>query len=245
MNSDEATAVRLCAWSGVAFLIIFGFGWGVLGGNIPPYSPDLSAEQIADIYRAHKYTLRIGFALGAFGTTFMVPWTIGIFRLMQVMERRVLILPYAQLIGGILTTMVPMLACIVWLTAAFRPEQEPALIRMLFDLGWMTIDIGFGVTILQYVAFGVVAMRDPRERPLFPNWLAWLGILIGFEFVVELIMPYFRSGPLSWSGVIAYWIPFFAPFAWMAGVTAFMLKAATRLETEQEQAEPSDVPANR
>lgn len=42
-----------------------------------------------------------------------------------------------------------MFAYIVWLTAAFRPAQDPAIIRMLFDLGWLTVDIGFGVTILQ------------------------------------------------------------------------------------------------
>jgi len=238
METEEAKQVRLCALSGALFVVLFAFGWGVLGRNIPPYSASLSAEEIAAIYRNHASTLRIGFALGAFATTFLVTWAIGLFRVMLKMERGGQLLCYAQLIGGVLTALVPMFGCFSWLTAAFRPETEPAIIRMLFDLGWMTIDLGFGVTLVQYVAFGVVALRDKREKPLFPKWLAWLGIWIAVEFVVELIMPYFRSGPFSWSGLIAYWIPFFLPFIWIVAVTVYMYLAANRLNAEHESATP-------
>jgi len=234
METNEAKLVRLCAWSAVLFLILFGLGWGVLGRNIPPYAASMSAGELTAIYRDHASTLRIGFALGAFGTTFLMSWAIGLFRIMVKMEKGGLLLSYMQLIGGVLTAMVPMIACFFWLTAAFRPEQEPAIIRMLFDLGWLTIDLGFGATLLQYVALGVVALRDTREQPLFPKWLAWLGIWIGLEFLVELIMPYFRSGPFSWNGLISYWIPFFAPFVWIAFVTWYMYKAAGRLNQEFE-----------
>lgn len=238
MDRNEAALVRVCVWSGVLFLIVFGIGWGILGDNIPPYSPDLTAEEIAAKFQEHEDRFRIGYALGAFGCAFMVPWTIGIFRIMLRMGDS-LILPWCQLAGGLLTSMVPMFACIVWLTAAFRPEQDPENVRMLVDMGWLCIDLGFGVTLVQYVAFGVMAMRDERSEPLFPSWLGWLGILIAFEFMVELIMPYFRDGPFAWNGVFGYWIPFFAPFAWMALVMFYMLRAATRLEQEG----PGVVPA--
>lgn len=242
MDSNEARLVRLSGWSCFVFLVIFGVGWGVLGRNIPPYGPDMPAADLASIYRHHASTLRIGFALGAFGTTFLMTWAIGLFRIMVKMERGGLLLSYCQLIGGILTTMVPFFACIFWLTAAFRPEQDPAIIRLLFDLGWLTIDIGFGVTIVQYIALGVVALRDQREKPLFPKWLAWLGICIGLEFVVELIMPYFRTGPFAWNGLFSYWLPFFAPFVWMAAVAVFMIKAANRLNEEYESAKLQHIP---
>jgi hypothetical protein len=242
VERSEAGLVRLCAWSGVVFIVLFAVGWGVLGQNIPPYAPDVPADQLAATYRADRNTLRIGFALGAFSCAFMVPWVIGIFRVMLAIEPGKLVLPYLQLAGGLLTVPVPMFACIAWLAAAFRPEQDPGLTRMLFDLGWLTIDIGFGVTILQYVALGVAALRDPRDRPLFPTWLGWLGIAIGLEFLIELIMPYFRSGPFSWSGVFAYWIPFFGPFVWMLLVVAYLLKAAPRL-VEERPARPEPVAA--
>jgi len=234
MESNEAKLVRLTAWSCIVFVVVFALGWGVLGRNIPPYPPDMPADELASIYRAHASTMRIGFAVGAFSSTFLVAWAIGLFRIMVRMEQGSQLLSYTQLIGGVLTGMVPLFACIFWLTAAFRPEQDPAIIRLLFDLGWLTIDIGFGVTILQYCALGVVAIRDTREKPLFPKWLAWLGIWISLEFLVELIMPYFRSGPFAWNGLFAYWLPFFGPFVWMIGVALYMFKATTRLTEEYE-----------
>jgi uncharacterized membrane protein YagU involved in acid resistance len=234
MESNEAKLVRLTAWSCIVFVALFALSWGVLGRNIPPYAPSMPADQLASIYRAHASTMRIGFAVGAFSSTFLVAWAIGLFRIMVRMEQGSQLLSYTQLIGGVLTGMVPLFACIFWLTAAFRPEQDPAIIRLLFDLGWLTIDIGFGVTILQYCALGVVAMRDTREKPLFPKWLAWLGIWISLEFLVELIMPYFRSGPFAWNGLFAYWVPFFGPFVWMIGVALYMFKATTRLTEEYE-----------
>lgn len=232
MDGNEAKLVRLCAWSGLLFMALFAVGWGILGRNIPPYGADMPAEELASIYRDHASTLRIGFALGAFACTFLATWAVGLFRIMLRIERGGQLLSYMQLIGGVLTAMVPMFACIIWLTAAFRPEQDPAIIRLLFDLGWLTIDIGFGVTLLQYVALGVVALRDNRDKPIFPKWLAWLGIWIALEFFVELIMPYFRSGPFSWNGLFAYWIPFFAPFVWIIVISVFMFKAANRLSAE-------------
>ena len=36
MDANEAKLVRLCGWSVVVFLVVFGVGWGVLGRNIPP-----------------------------------------------------------------------------------------------------------------------------------------------------------------------------------------------------------------
>ena len=242
MDADEAKLVRLCGWSCLIFIVVFALGWGVLGRNIPPYSPDMPADELASIYRAHASTLRIGFAVGAFSSTFLVAWAIGLFRIMAQMERGAKLLSYTQLIGGVLTGMVPLIACIFWLTAAFRPEQDPAIIRLLFDMGWLMIDIGFGVTILQYCALGVVALRDTRAKPLFPKWLAWLGIWISLEFLVELIMPYFRSGPFAWNGLFAYWIPFFGPFVWMICVAFFMFKAATRLNEEYESENAQPVP---
>lgn len=238
MDANETKLVRLCAWSCFVFIAVFALSWGVLGRNIPPYSPDMSADELASIYRAHASALRIGFAVGAFSTTFLVTWAIGLFRIMVQMERGPKVLSYTQLIGGVLTAMVPMIACIFWLTAAFRPEQDPAITRLLFDMGWMMIDLGFGVTILQYCALGVVALRDTRAKPLFPKWLAWLGIWIGLEFLVELIMPQFRSGPFAWNGLFSYWIAFFGPFVWMFTVAIFMFKAATRLNEEYEAAKP-------
>jgi hypothetical protein len=232
MDRSEASLVRLSAWSVIVFIALFAIGWGFMGHNIPPYDAATPADELAAIYRADAATMRAGLSLGILACAFMVPWVVGLFRIMLAMEGGRLMLPMLQLAGGLLTVCVPMFSCVILLTAAFRPEQDPAITRMLFDLGWLTIDMVWGVTTLQYVAFGAVVLRDQRPEPLFPRWLAWLGIFLGCEFVLEFIMPYMRSGPFSWSGVFNYWLPFFGPFVWMILVVVYMLKATDRLVAE-------------
>jgi hypothetical protein len=234
MTPYEARLVRLSAWSCFLFIVLFGLFWGVLGRNIPPYPPDMPAEDLAAVYRAHASTLRIGFSVGAVSCALLATWAIGLFRIMLKIEHGGQILSYVQLVGGVLTVIFTTYTCTILLAAAFRPEQDPSQIRMLFDLAWITLDLGFGVTTMQYLAFGAVALRDHREKPLFPKWLAWLGIWVSLEFLVEIIMPYFRTGPFSWYGMFPYWLAFFGPFAWMTSVAIWMLKAANRLEAEYE-----------
>lgn len=241
MDRSEASIVRLSAWSVVVFIALFAIGWGFMGHNIPPYDAATSSEDLAAIYRANGPSMRIGFSLGILACAFMVPWVVGLFRIMLAMEGGRLMLPMLQLAGGLLTVCVPMFSNVILLAAAFRPEQDPAITRMLFDLGWLTIDMVWGVTTLQYIAFGAVVLRDQRSEPLFPRWLAWLGIFLGLEFVLEFIMPHMRSGPFSWSGVFNYWLPFFGPFVWMILVVVFMLKATNRLVAEHATTSPEPV----
>lgn len=234
MDSNDAKLVRMGAWSGVAFIVLFSIGWGVLGRNIPPYPGSISADELASIYRQNASTLKIGFALAAFSTTLQIPWIVGVFRVLLKMERGGQGLSYLWLIGGILTVTIIEIPCGIWLTAAFRPEQDPAIIQMLFDLGWLVLDIGFGFTVLQYVAFALIALRDPRVKPLFPTWFSWVAVWASLEFFVMLIMPFFREGAFSWAGSIGYWMTFFVPFGWMVLSFVFMTKASYRLEAEQK-----------
>jgi len=238
MTKNESQLARLCAWAVAPYFILFGIGWGLLGRMIPPYPASMPAEELAQIYRDNASTLRIGFALAAFATTFIFIWTIGLFRVMLATERGGKILSYTVLIGGVLTGVDLMFSCFFWLTAAFRPEQDPALIQLLYDLGWLWLDLAFGVAMLYMIGVGVIALRDTREKPLFPKWLAWIGIWLAMEFLLELIMPYFRSGPFSWSGLFNFWVPFFPPATWMVILSVYMYKAAKRLNEEYE----SDIP---
>jgi uncharacterized membrane protein len=189
MDGNEAKLVRLCAWSCVVFMVIFGVGRGVLGRKYPAvrgeYASGAAGVDLSGsgVHAAHRLRARCfrGHVPGFLGD-WVVPDHVA-----PGARRSAAVLSSAC--RRVLSSLVPMFACIVWLTSAFRPEQDPAIIRILFDVDWLTVDLAFGVTILQYVALGVVALRDPRDKPLFPRWLAWLGIWIALEFVVELITP--------------------------------------------------------
>lgn len=241
MTKNESQLTRFCAWTVAVYFALFGVSWGLLGRMIPPYPASMPAAELAQIYRDNASALRIGFAVAAFSTTFFYLWSIGLFRVMVRTERGGKILSYTVLVGGVLTGNDLMFSCFIWLTAAFRPEQDPALIQLLYDLGWLMLDLAFGVAMLYMIAFGVIVLRDTREKPLFPKWLAWIGIWAALEFLAELIMPFFRSGPFSWSGLFNYWVPFFVPATWMVIVSVYMHKAAKRLNEEYESELPRRV----
>ena len=236
MNSYEARLSKAAAWSCVGYIVIFVIGWGILGRNIPPYPASLSADEIARIYREHSTAFRIGFASTTAGCALYASWSVGLFRVLRAIDpSRSLIPAYLQLIGGALTVVPPMLADVIWLTAAFRPETDPAITRTLVDLGWMVFDITWSVTLLQYVGFLLAVFLDRRSKPLYPRWLGWLGVWFGCEFVLMIIMPFFRSGPFGWGGIFNYWIPYLGPFVWMILVVVYTLKATDRLAAEYSE----------
>ncbi len=68
---------------------------------------------------------------------------------------------------------------------------------------------------------------------------AGLGVLL---FVVAfvildlltpgLIMPFFKTGPFAWDGLIAYWIPAFVFGGWFYFMAYHMIKAINRQTPE-------------
>ena len=49
------------------------------------------------------------------------------------------IFTFAQLGAGCISTLVFVFAGVFWTGAAFRPDHDPELTRMLNDLGWITL----------------------------------------------------------------------------------------------------------
>jgi hypothetical protein len=64
---------RLCAWSGVAMIVVMLVGFEIAGFNPPP-SPHDSALQIAALFRDHTTPIRIGLVLTMFGSALLGPF---------------------------------------------------------------------------------------------------------------------------------------------------------------------------
>ncbi|MFT6653307.1 MAG: hypothetical protein ACJAWI_000047 [Marinomonas primoryensis] len=225
-------AVRICLFAIFPLLVLAGVFWGYLGFNIPPLNGAVSAEELSEHFITHQTRLKIAYGVAIPSWSLLMVWSVGVFGVMRRIEGPNGVYSYVQLVGGALTTLVPSLATVFLLVAAYRPEADPQIIRMLFDASWLMIDLVFGVTTIQYLAIAAVFVADKRPVRIVPSWVSWLGVLIGIEFVMELIMPFFRSGPFSWSGVFNYWIPFFGPFIWMMILTCYLLSGINRLEAE-------------
>ncbi|MEA2647615.1 MAG: hypothetical protein QOG61_50, partial [Candidatus Binataceae bacterium] len=127
----------------------------------------------------------------------------------------------------------------IWATAAFRPESDPNLVRSLNDLGFILFNITYAVTSVQAIAAGPVGLADKSARPVFPRWVSWWAIFAGLSFIPLTAMPFFKTGPLAWNGLLSFWTLFGTYFIWTASMGVCMAKDALRRLHEELDLETS------
>lgn len=234
---------RALAWSGMFLLagtIVF---WGILGQNIPPYSPALGAEEFAAQIRAHAGQIRVGMIVQMPISVLYFTWGMALWMVMRAIEKENgsnAVLSMLQLVGALFTTLVFVLPCSVWLAIAYRPEvMEPKTLLMMYDFGWMFFDMAYSLTTMQMVAFGICVLQDRREQPLVPAWAAWFSMFVVVSFALLTMMPLVYGGPFSRSGLLNYFVEFTLFFLMWLVVGIYVIKAIGRLEMEHYAAHGS------
>jgi hypothetical protein len=223
----------IAASSGFAFEILFTVFWGGFGHNLPPASPSLSGPELASYFVLHHNAILFGHSMAALVAVLWIPWTAQLTVVMWRIEGSSPVLTIIQLIGGILTAWVLMFCPAIWATAAFRPNVDSNTIRALNDLGFILFNITYAVTSVQAIAAGLVGLADKSERPVFPRWVCGWAIFAGVSFIPLTAMPFFRTGPLAWNGLISFWTLFGTYFIWTASMGFCMARDASRRLREE------------
>lgn len=136
-----------------------------------------------------------------------------------------------QLASGLLVCLLFSYPCLLWGTAAFRPEAQPAQVtQVLNDLGWITF-VGFAMTVIvQFVAVGIAILRDRRQTPVYPRWAAYYCLWGSALLAPGNVVLAFRHGPLAWNGLFALWIPLAVFGGWLVLMTYLTLRAISNQE---------------
>jgi len=227
---------RFLGWTGIIMLVGTIVFWAILGQNIPPYSPSLSADEFAAQIRAHQGQIRLGM-IGQLAISGMwLTWGIAIAMVMRAIEKENGdndILSTLQIWGAGFTTLVFIVPCSAWLAVAYRPDvMDPKTLQMMFDFGWMMFDCSYSLTTLQIIAWGVCVLQDKRETPLYPGWAVWFSMFVVVSFALETFMPLVYDGPFSRSGLVNYYVEFGLFFVMWIVIAVYTLKALTRLQLE-------------
>jgi len=234
-DAREFNYWRFCAWMGPVFIVVFVIFWGLLGHNFPPFQPDVPAAVVADFFRTQANGIRTGMVVAMTFAVCYCVWGLAIGKVLESVVGKDSILVELQKWGAGLTVVPVLVSTSFWLTGSFRPEAlSDTTLQMLYDMAWLLIDLGYSVTSVQLFALGVAALQDKRATPIYPKWLAWYGIWVGFMFVAECIMPFFRSGAFARSGILNFWIEFLIWVGWIPVMTFYTLKGIGRLEQEQQ-----------
>jgi hypothetical protein len=220
--------MRLAVWSGLILVLmtVIGFGW--LMHMVPPPSPSDSKQEILRRVSENQTSILIGAALVTFFWSFWVTWAAPILLYLRRMER-VPLLTFAALanVGGgaaVITTIA-----VAWTVMAFRAED--ALVVQAFN------DLGFFLFLYTWPPFGILMVilalaifRDVNREPIFPRWVAYYNVYAAIGMAPASFMGLFKTGPLAYNGILAFWVVAVDFFVWMVVMSVVMMKLIAKDE---------------
>ena len=234
MSSDYKT-LRVSLWAVAIYCLLGLAGFAVFSGFWPPPGEDLDAAGIASYFREHETGIRIGMVMMAAGAPFYFVWSVVLSKIISRIEGPMGPLSSVELLGGLLTALVTLVPPTIWVTAAFRADvRSDETIQLMYDFGWFFFDLTFVCSVLQNVAIAVAIIRDRRRTPLFPRWVAWVAVLTAVTYVPLTLLPFFRTGPFAWDGILNFWAVFVMFFVLIAVITPYAFRALRRLEQEEQ-----------
>jgi hypothetical protein len=204
MSSSNQTAG---AWCGVLAAVQIFTGWGALAQLLPPPSPNLTGDALA-AYWNDGTTLRIaGFVVAMWGGILFIPFSIAIAMQLAKIGKHVRFWAYTQAAAGIFATIFLTVPFVLFMTVAFRLDRPIEVTQLFYDFSFifaLTTVQGFCV---QNIAIGVAILQDRSPTPIFPRWLAYFNFWVAFALVPAALIPFFKTGPFAWDGILGFWVP--------------------------------------
>jgi hypothetical protein len=217
--------LRLFAWSGPALVVVFSVGLIPLARFFPPPSPAADAATIAAIYRDHAMSIRLGCFAMIVGLVFLVPWGIALAAWTQRIPTVSGALVSGQWVCLAVSTALIEVIPTVWAVGAYRPGVVSAdVTQTVNDFGWFLLLFAWPPFSLWSILVALAIFADTRARPLFPRWSAYISLWNAILLVPGGLMAFFKVGPFAWNGIMAFYIPLFVFFVWLAALTVVLLR---------------------
>jgi hypothetical protein len=234
---------RILVWWACITAIIYGAALLFLLHMVPPPSPNLSANEVADFYAKHHDSIRIGAVIASWTSAFMMPLSIVIAVQMARQETGRKVWSLMTICGGALMSIFLVLPPLFWGVAAFTPGRAPEITALMHELGCLTLTTTDQYYIFMWVAIVVICwIPTTVTNSPFPRWFgyftAWTAVM--FEAGAFAFLP--RTGPFDWRGLLVFWSPLTLFAAWIAVTATLLLKALNRQQAEarQEGTRPQD-----
>jgi len=215
----------ICAWAGVVAAALLILGWCVIAGFLPPPSPNLKAAEIADYWRNRPQLKILGMVIGTWGGVCYAPFSIAITMQMLRMGEHNRVLAYSQAAVGTFATTFVTVPLVALMAVGFRPERPIELTQLMNDFAFilaLTTVMGFSV---QNITIGLAVLQDRSSNPVFPRWVAYFNFWLALVFVPAALIPFFKTGPFAWNGVLSFWLPVGLFVVWLFVMWSVLTKA--------------------
>lgn len=210
------TTQLMCAHSALVFAAMLGAGPFLIAGWLPTVNPALTAGDIAKMFIEDQTRIRVGVSIMALASVLW--WTLSAVISVQMkrIEGEHHPLTYVNLGSASGTVLAIILPAYIWLAMAYRPGVVPAeTIQLANDLSWLMFIGAYPPGLLQVLAIGICILSDKRAAPIFPRWVGYANIWIAVLFLPGALLPFFKTGPFTWTGVIGFWLVATAFFGWV------------------------------
>lgn len=214
----------MCAHSTVVFVLFTIVGLFVLAGWIPPPSPALDAEQVAEIF-ANNTQLRIGLAIIAFFSPLFMGLAVAIAAQLRRIEGPHHVMSDLQLLCATVGVLAIQFPCLAWLAISYRPGLPNEIILAFNDASFFIFLGAVSPGVLQPLAIGLCILGNESSEDVYPRWLGYGNLWLAFLLAPGVLIPFFMSGPFAWNGLFSFWLAVNVFFFWMVLNYVYTVKA--------------------
>ena len=219
---------KLCATSMLLAIAFLLYG-GLFGHFAPAPLPTDSVEKVAVFYRQYNHQILIFAFFNCVSTTLFLPAFCALSAAMLRMQPRNVTLAMVQLTGGIVATVGPFLGSMFLAAAVVRPDASPHVIATLNDLTVIFIELSTLPVLFQGLSLALATFRDRSPDPVLPVWFGYVSLIWGVMAQGGMFAIFFRSGPLSSTGLIGVVLPIATMIIWMAATTFVLFRMKPHL----------------
>jgi hypothetical protein len=206
----------LGAWSGIAWLIICGGGFGA-SGLLPVWSPATKPSELAAHLSDIKYQVLIGMLLVLVGgLTFLLTWSLTLAYQIRKYANSSPLAAGFLVLAGITGALIGMLCGVLGSAMAFRVDTiAPDTTQLLYDLIWFLFLIPWPPFMLWQFLTGFAILSDANKQTMFPRWTGYFSLWAGALEVFSALSVFFYRGPFSYNGLVTFWVPGVSFFGWV------------------------------
>jgi hypothetical protein len=227
--SDEVFTRRLtmaCAWTGVAFCMLFLIGAVPLARFFaPPYSAMHTAGQVETFYVHHLTGIRAGCFVMMCAAALFLPFGLAITAVTHRDDAAGRLLTWIQVASVAVATVVIFLIPVFWGVASYRAGHTGAQVTQSWnDAGWFGVLFAVPPFSVWNIAIALAILRSER----MPRWVAYFNLWCALLYVPAMLMIFFDHGAFSQNGLITFWEPVAIFFIWIVTMTTATIQAAHR-----------------
>lgn len=220
---------KIGALCGPFFMLIFFIGWPS-AHFIPPLAPTLTADQVTAHYRNHESAIKAAAGLMTLGAFPYIFWVATISGQMARIPGVPKLAIYAQLLGGVYTTLFLTLPAYFMAITAYRLDRPQELTQLMNDIIWILMFSNFPGFVIQDITFSYSILLDRRPRTLFPRWLAYVTTGLTLLYWPAFGLFFVKTGVVAWNGALSFWVASVAGGLNIFIISFYLYKAIAKVD---------------